>query len=167
MFVFGHTNNIGEKMGIILTTKKIRAKVCVSLARYPFSYRSSSYWWRKCGFTIGKNSIIGPYCLIWSNYITNTDNIVIEDDVVIGPNVTLIGASHKKEDIAKYGKVVTTTKGKITVKKGSWIGAGSIILPDVTIHEGAIVGAGAVVTKDVEPYTIVAGVPARKIGVVK
>jgi acetyltransferase-like isoleucine patch superfamily enzyme len=154
-------------MDIILTAKKIKAKICISLARYPFTYRSSSFWWSKCGFSIGENAIIGPYCLFWSNYSTNTDNIVIEDNVVIGPSVILIGASHLKEDIAKYGKIVTTTKGKITIKKGSWIGAGSIILPDVIINEGAIVGAGAVVTKDVEPYTIVAGVPARKIGVVK
>lgn len=154
-------------MGIISTTKKIRAKICISLARFPFTYKSSSFWWRKCGFTIGKNTIIGPYCLLWSNYSTITDNIVIGDDVVIGPSVTLIGVSHQKEDIAKYGKVVTTVKGEITIKNGSWIGAGSIILPNVTIHEGAIVGAGAVVTKDVEPYSIVAGVPAKKIGVVK
>lgn len=153
-------------MGIILTARKIRAKICVSLARYPLTYRWPSFWWRKCGFSIGKNTIISPYCLFWSNYSTSTDNIVIEEDVTIGPNVTLIGASHKKEDIAMYGKIITTTTGKITIK-GSWIGAGSIILPNVVIHEGAIVGAGAVVTKDVEPYTIVAGVPARKIGLVK
>ena len=44
-----------------------------------------------------------------------------------------------------------------------WIGAGAIILNGVTIGDGAIVGAGAVVTKDVEPYTVVAGNPARKI----
>ena len=42
-----------------------------------------------------------------------------------------------------------------------WIGCGAIILSGVTIGDGAIIGAGAVVTKDVEPYTIVAGVPAK------
>ena len=40
----------------------------------------------------------------------------------------------------------------------------AIVLPGVTIGDGAVVAAGAVVTKDVEPYTIVAGVPARPIG---
>jgi acetyltransferase-like isoleucine patch superfamily enzyme len=39
-----------------------------------------------------------------------------------------------------------------------------MILPGVTIGEGAVVGAGAVVTKDVEPFSIVAGNPARRIG---
>jgi acetyltransferase-like isoleucine patch superfamily enzyme len=44
-----------------------------------------------------------------------------------------------------------------------WIGAGAIILGGVTIGRGAVVAAGAVVTRDVEPDTIVAGTPARKI----
>ncbi len=44
-----------------------------------------------------------------------------------------------------------------------WLGPRCIILPGVTIGEGAVVAAGAVVTKNVEPYTLVGGVPARKI----
>ena len=45
-----------------------------------------------------------------------------------------------------------------------WIGAGATILKGVDIGEGAVVAAGAVVTKNVAPYSIVAGVPAKKIG---
>ena len=41
------------------------------------------------------------------------------------------------------------------------IGVNAVILPGVTVGKGAIVGAGAVVTGDVEPFSIVAGVPAR------
>lgn len=44
-----------------------------------------------------------------------------------------------------------------------WIGEGTIILEGVTIGTGAIIGAGSVVPKDVEPWTVVAGNPARKI----
>jgi len=44
-----------------------------------------------------------------------------------------------------------------------WIGHAAVILPGVTIGTGAVVGAGAVVTHDVEPYLVVAGVPARPI----
>jgi phosphonate metabolism protein (transferase hexapeptide repeat family) len=44
-----------------------------------------------------------------------------------------------------------------------WIGHGTTILPGVTIGNGAAVGAGAVVTRDVEPYSIVAGVPAEPL----
>ena len=52
----------------------------------------------------------------------------------------------------------------VTIKEDVWIGANAIIMPNVTIGRGAIVGAGAVVTKDVQPFSIVAGVPAKKIG---
>jgi acetyltransferase-like isoleucine patch superfamily enzyme len=45
------------------------------------------------------------------------------------------------------------------------LGARVIILPGVTIGDGAVVGSGSVVTKDVPPFSIVAGVPARQIGV--
>lgn len=45
-----------------------------------------------------------------------------------------------------------------------WIGHGAIVLPGVCVGNGAVVAAGAVVTADVAPYTVVAGVPAERIG---
>ena len=45
----------------------------------------------------------------------------------------------------------------------TWIGAGAMVKPEVTLGDGAVVAAGAVVTKDVDPYTIVAGTPARPL----
>lgn len=45
----------------------------------------------------------------------------------------------------------------------TWIGAGAMIKPEVTLGHGAVVAAGAVVTKDVDPYTIVAGTPAKPL----
>jgi maltose O-acetyltransferase len=53
---------------------------------------------------------------------------------------------------------------KVVVEDYAWISCRSIILPGVKIGYGAVVCAGAVVTKSVDPYTIVAGVPAKKIG---
>ena len=51
-----------------------------------------------------------------------------------------------------------------TIGNDVWIGCGVIVISGVNIGDGAIVGAGAVVTKDVQPYEIVAGVPAKHIG---
>jgi len=44
-----------------------------------------------------------------------------------------------------------------------WIGYSAVVLPGMRVGDGAVVGAGAVVTQDVEPYSIVAGVPARSL----
>jgi phosphonate metabolism protein (transferase hexapeptide repeat family) len=54
-------------------------------------------------------------------------------------------------------------KHKVMIGHDVWIGHGATVMPGVTIGNGAVIGSGAVVTKDVEPYSIVAGVPAKLI----
>ncbi len=51
----------------------------------------------------------------------------------------------------------------VTVGNDVWIGHNAVIMPGVTVGNGAVIGTSAVVTKDVEPYSIVAGVAAKKI----
>lgn len=57
----------------------------------------------------------------------------------------------------------TKLDAKVTIGDRVWLGSNCIVLPGVTIGEGAVCCAGCVVTKDVEPYTVVAGIPARKV----
>jgi virginiamycin A acetyltransferase len=51
----------------------------------------------------------------------------------------------------------------VVIEDDVWLGLNAIVLPGVRVGRGAAVAAGAVVTRDVEPYTLVAGVPARVV----
>lgn len=52
---------------------------------------------------------------------------------------------------------------RVAIGHDVWIGTQAIVMPGVTIGNGSVIGAGSVVTKDVEPYSVVAGTPARKL----
>jgi acetyltransferase-like isoleucine patch superfamily enzyme len=52
---------------------------------------------------------------------------------------------------------------RVTIGNDVWIGTRAFVRCGVNIGDGAAIGAHAVVTRDVEPYTVVAGNPARKI----
>jgi len=83
---------------------------------------------------------------------------------MIAERVMIIGGNHEFSrldipmDMQGEGK-----QGKIVIEDDVWIGAGSIILTGITIGEGSIIGAGSIVTKSIQPYSIVAGNPAKVI----
>lgn len=54
-------------------------------------------------------------------------------------------------------------KKAVNIGNDVWIGHNAVIMPGVNIGNGAVIGTGAVVTHDVEPYSVVVGVPAKKI----
>lgn len=51
----------------------------------------------------------------------------------------------------------------ISVGDNVWVGANAIVLPGIKIGEGAVIAAGSVVTKNVDPFTVVAGIPAKAV----
>ncbi len=102
---------------------------------------------------------IGKYCHINRNCILDSrGGIVIGDNVSISHKVNIMTGSHDVNDKGFCGIFKS-----IKIKDYAWLGVNSTILQGVTIGKGAVVCAGAVVTKDVEDYTIVAGIPAKKI----
>lgn len=108
---------------------------------------------------------IGNYVLLAKEAIIDcSGSVTIEDYVWISERVQIYTHIHKLTENRMYGKDIESSD--ITIKRGSWIGAGAIILPSVRcIGENTVIGAGSVVTKDVPDNTVVAGNPAKAIKV--
>lgn len=106
---------------------------------------------------IGKGSIIGDNCILDAR-----QGIYIGENVNLSSEVHLWTEAHDVND--PYFRSMPCNHGPIHIGNRVWLGSNVTVLDKVNIGEGAVVCSGAVVTKDVEPYTIVAGIPARKIG---
>lgn len=123
--------------------------------------------WGKSRIEIGKNFYIGRDSFIESN-------VVIGDNVIWANRVALVGRyDHHYQQPGVPVRLASQIRDKdyswkgldqITIIENDvWVGYGSTILSGVTIHEGSIIAAGSLVTKDVEPYSIYAGVPAKRV----
>lgn len=102
--------------------------------------------------TIGKRVSIQPYSKMMS-----AGRIVIEDDVLIAMNCSLITNNHDF-----YQRRILTIQD-IHICQGAWLGAGVTVLPGVTIGRQAVIGAGSVVTRDIPDYAVAVGSPAKVV----
>jgi maltose O-acetyltransferase len=104
--------------------------------------------------TIGAGSVINPGVVLDGRF-----PLSIGSNVSISIQALILTLEHDLA-VTDFGGI----GGPVTIGDRVFIGARAIVLPGISIGEGAAVAAGAIVTKDVEPYTIVAGVPAKPIG---
>ncbi|WP_017732622.1 acyltransferase [Nafulsella turpanensis] len=125
------------------------------------------YFWAREKLMIGNNFYIGRDSQI------ETDSI-IGDNVIFGNKVAIVGRyDHHYQKVGVPTRLAPRIRDKNYNWKGLdqltiieddvWIGYGSVIMGGIRIGKGSIVAAGSVVTKDVEPFSIYAGNPARKI----
>ena len=112
----------------------------------------------KSGIIIGRNTYIGE-----NNNLRAADGLInIGNNCMISQGVTIVTSNHGiAKDIPIAKQNWHSKKAKITIEDDVWIGANSVILPDVIIRKGAVVAAGSIVTKSVPEYSIVCGNPAR------
>ena len=104
---------------------------------------------------VGRNVFINQNCTMY-----DLGGIDIADDVMIGPNVSIITSGHPVEPLQRRAGV---TAAPIVIERNVWIAAGVTIIGGVTVGENSVVAAGSVVTQDVPPNTLVGGNPARVI----
>ena len=109
---------------------------------------------------IGNNFALG-----YNSSIISADggSILIGDDIIIAQNVVLRSSNHCFTHLSIPIRYQGHDPGFIVIEDDVWIGANSVILPNVKIGADSIIGAGSVVTKDIPSHSIYGGVPAKLI----
>jgi len=105
--------------------------------------------------SVGRNVFINQNCTFY-----DLGGLNIADDVMIGPNVSLITSGHPIDPSQRRNGVIAKP---IVIERNVWIAAGATIIGGVTVGENSVIAAGSVVTKDVPPNVLVGGNPARVI----
>lgn len=149
----------------------------ISLA-VPVLKRYSSLWYSKLGvkgsnYRISTNiNLIGNYELLELGNQTEINAgcfLLVKDRVIIGDNSTLayqttiLTSANPNGPHNKLAKVYPKMSASVTIGHDTWIGARTTILPGITIGNYCVVAAGSIVNKDVPDYTVVAGIPAKKV----
>jgi acetyltransferase-like isoleucine patch superfamily enzyme len=149
---------------------------------FPLTYRLRVLAYQKC-FNIGRNPIIEHEVWIQRTHslmgtisigdnvllsrhvaIDYSGSVVIEDNVWLSEGAQVHSHIHKLEPGRLTRERGNITPTSVVLKKGCWIGANAIILPQVEeVGENSIVAAGSVVTKKVPPDVVVGGNPAKII----
>ncbi len=114
---------------------------------HPTAYIAPSATMGK-GTTIAVGAIISTGAQIGNNVIINTGASIdhenrVEDHANIGPRCSIAG--------------------RVTIRKGAYLGIGSVIKEYVTIGENSIIGAGSVVLEDIPDNVVAVGIPSRVI----
>lgn len=117
---------------------------------------------------------IGDRTFVGDSLIVSASSVIIGDDVLVSWGVTIVDHDSHVVDFANRSADVTdwyddrkdwnqVAVSPVYIGDKAWIGFGATILKGITVGEGTVVGACSVVTRDVEPWTVVAGNPARQL----
>ena len=132
-----------------LVLRVFGAEVGAKAAIYP-----SAQIWAPWNLKIGDGATIGGAAILYS-----VDHIEIGDGAIISQGAHLCAASHD-HNAADFALITAP----IVIGHGAWVAAEAFIGPGVAIGDGAVAAARAVVMRDVPARAIVAGNPARVIG---
>ncbi|WP_415976061.1 acyltransferase [Rhodococcus sp. 077-4] len=140
-----------------IPSRKLRTKLLVSAFGANIDAGVCIYRWKEVrnpgGLRIGRGSIIGSDALLDARGGLN-----IGKNVNLSSEVAIWTLQHDFDS-----PTFATKGGAVDIGDRAWISFRATILPGVKIGEGAVVAAGSIVTKDVEPFDVVAGIPAKRI----
>ena len=103
---------------------------------------------------LGDDVFVNYDCMFISD-----DLILIDSNVLMGPRVGIFTSNHYLNEKRNF----ELETAPVSIRRNSWIGAYSVILPGVNISEGTQIGAGSVVIKSTEPYGLYVGNPAKRV----
>ncbi|MFB7140591.1 2,3,4,5-tetrahydropyridine-2,6-dicarboxylate N-acetyltransferase [Gottfriedia sp. NPDC056225] len=112
--------------------------------------------------TIGDNAVIMMGAVINIGAVIG-EGTMIDMNAVLGGRATTGKNCHVGAGAVLAGVIEPPSANPVILEDNVLIGANAVVLEGIKVGEGAVVAAGAIVTEDVAPYTVVAGVPARKI----
>ena len=143
------------------------------ITRIPSYSLRHFYLTRVLGIRLGRGAAVHMGCFLTGKHIEIGERAVVNRkchldgrvglrigaDASISPEACLLSLSHDPQDPG-----FATRGGEVVIGPRAWLGTRAMVLPGVEVGEGAVIAAGAVATRSCDPFSIMAGVPARKIG---
>lgn len=156
---------------LILFSRRVYRRLLITAQRPTFRMCDRNVWYDPYGLyscdniEIGNDVFIGPGAHLQSSVRT----IKVGNKVMFGPNVTILRRDH---NTGVVGKFMYDVKVKlpdndlpVVLEDDVWVGSRAILLKCVTLGRGPIAAAGFPVRTNVAPFTVVGGVPARRLKV--
>lgn len=146
-----------QKRTFLQTLRKIRNTTYMLLA-YACPNNTLRQWMhRRRGVHIGKRVYLGMFCFLDN---LHPEYIYIEDNASINAGTMILTHFNPMK---RYAPIFQAQVAPVLIKEGAIVAVRSTIMPGVCIGANAVVSAGSVVEHDVADYTIVKGVPAKKV----
>lgn len=158
-FSYGRALTLGTGVNIDCLGKKgVVVGDCVSFGNYAQVRCTGIVTDLGEGIVIGDNVGVGAF-----NILNGQGGIFIGNDVIMGPNVSIMSENHNFQDITKPIRLQGVARAPVIIEKNVWIGANVTILAGVTVGSGSVIGAGSVVTKSIPDNSIAFGIPCKVV----
>lgn len=122
------------------------------------------HWQREKSLVIAPGSKVGRFAYLGGGFEAHGP-VVVGDLCMVAAGCKIVGADHDYNRVGDPTRLAFPEAGRPVTTLGLdvWLGQRVTLIEGITIGRGAVIGSGSMVTKDVEPYAIMAGVPARFI----